>query len=491
MFETAEVGNSISKEKYKQEVAAVREKLLEIQKELAVSKCSAIVVVGGVEGAGKTEVVNQLLEWMDARGIETHALEKPTDEEIQRPYMWRFWRLIPPKGRMAIFLGSWYTMPIVYKTFKKMKDKDFQEHLDEIVSFENMLSKEGVILIKFWLHIKKDLLIKRMKKLEKDPLQSWRITKRDWNFVKKYDRFREVSETALGVTNTKDASWLIVEAEDFRYRNITVAKNIIKKLEQRRQLSQKESDFPLSARKFEHASNNIFKTLDYSRKVEEKEYEKKLPELQKELYKSVQKMQKKDKSLILVFEGPDAAGKGGTIRRIIKGLNAKDYRVISVAAPTDEEKARPYLWRFWRYLPRKDKITIYDRSWYGRVLVEKIEGFCSDDEWKRAYSEINQFEKELSDFGIIILKFYLSITPQEQLKRFKERQTTPYKQYKITPEDWRNRAKFRSYEACAIEMFEKTSMPFAPWFVIAANDKNYARLEVLGIITRELKEKVK
>jgi len=491
MFEAAEVGNSISKEQYKKEVSPLREQLLETQKELALSKCSAIIIIAGVECAGKTETVNQLLEWIDARGVETHALDKPLEEEIERPYMWRFWRLIPPKGRMAVLLGSWYTQPIVQKTFKEIKEPDFQEHLEEIVSFENMLAKEGVILIKLWLHIKKDLLIKRMKKVEKDPLQNWRISKRDWKFVKKYDKFREVSETALGKTNTKEAPWFVVEAEDFRYRNITVTRTIIDRLKEGIEENKKQTPPPLKPRKFEPPLNNIFTTLDYKQKIEEKEYEKKLPILQRELYESVQKMQKKDKSLILVFEGPDAAGKGGTIRRITGALNAKDYRVISVAAPTDEEKARPYLWRFWRHLPRKDKITIYDRSWYGRVLVEKIEGFCTDDEWKRAYAEITQFEKELSDFGIMVFKFYLSITPEEQLKRFKERQTTPYKQYKITEEDWRNRAKFRSYEACAVEMFEKTSMPYAPWFVIPANDKNFARIEVLTKIIKGIKSKIK
>ncbi len=201
-------------------------------------------------------------------------------------------------------------------------------------------------------------------------------------------------------------------------------------------------------------------------------------------------MQSKDRSLILVFEGADAAGKGGAIRRVTQALNAKDYRVMSVAAPTDEEKARPYLWRFWRNLPRRDKVTVYDRSWYGRVLVEKIEGFCTDDEWMRAYSEINEFEKELSDSGIIVLKFYLSITAKEQLRRFKEREITPYKQYKITEEDWRNRSKWDSYEASAIEMFEKTSMPYAPWTVVEAEDKNFARIKVLKTIISHLKKEL-
>jgi len=488
MFETAEVGNKISKVVYKKGLAKLREDLLEVQKELAASKTSAIVIIGGVEGAGKTETVNQLLEWLDARGIETHALDAPTDEERERPPMWRFWRMIPPKGRMAILLGSWYTRPIVERTFGIMKRADFDEALDKAIFFETMLRREGVVLIKFWLHVKEKILIKSMKKLEKDPLQSWRVTKSDWQFVKRYKNFREVSEEALGKTNTKDAPWHIVEAEDPRYRHVTVARTLISEL--RRGFAEREraEKPPLKPRTFKPPQSNIFRTLDYTQKLDPKRYEKELPERQAELHRLINKMQAKDRSLILVFEGADAAGKGGAIRRVTQALNAKDYRVMSVAAPTDEERARPYLWRFWRNLPRRDKVTVYDRSWYGRVLVEKIEGFCTDDEWMRAYSEINEFEKELAEAGTIVLKFYLSITAKEQLRRFKDREVTPYKQYKITEEDWRNRSKWDSYEASAIEMFEKTSMPYAPWTVVEAEDKNYARIKVLKTIINNLKK---
>ncbi len=487
MFETAETGIRISKEFYKNEVPKIREELLEIQKKLALSNNSAIVIIGGVEGAGKSEVVNQLLEWLDARGIETFAFDSPTDEERERPYMWRFFRKIPAKGRMAIMLGSWYTELIVNKTFKRIKKKDFEKRIDEIVSYERMLTKEGVIIIKFWLHIKKDLLLKRMKKIESDPLQSFRINKMEWKYVKKFDKFRKVSELVLGETNQECSSFNIVEAYDYKYRNLEVAKNVVSSIREGIKSFEKREKPPLKARSFKPPENNIFKTLDYTKKIDDKDYEDKLIKLQAELHKSVKRMAEKKKSLIVVFEGPDAAGKGGAIRRIIKPLDAKDYRVISISAPTDEEKARPYLWRFWRELPKRGNVTIYDRSWYGRVLVEKIEGFCSDDEWKRSYSEINQFEKELNDFEITIIKFYLSITQEEQLKRFKERQTTPYKQYKITEEDWRNRGKWNSYEACAIEMFEKTSTPYAPWIVVPANDKNFARIEVLKNIIKKLK----
>jgi len=402
--------------------------------------------------------------------------------------MWRFWRLIPPKGRMSIFLGSWYTEPIVGRAFKELKSSGFDEALDRAVFFETMLRREGVILVKFWLHVKENVLIKSMKKLEKDPLQSWRVTRADWKFVKKYKKFREVSEEALGKTNTKEAPWHIVEAEDTRYRNVTVAKTLIGELKRGFADKAKAEKPPLAPRAFKPPQSHVFKTLDYTHKLDEKKYEKELPERQAELHKLINKMQSNDRSLILVFEGADAAGKGGAIRRVTQALNAKDYRVMSVAAPTDEEKARPYLWRFWRNLPRRDKVTVYDRSWYGRVLVEKIEGFCTDDEWMRAYAEINEFEKELGDFGTIVLKFYLSITSKEQLRRFKERQVTPYKQYKITEEDWRNRSKWDSYEASAIEMFEKTSMPYAPWTVVEAEDKNFARIKVIKTIISHLKK---
>ena len=195
--------------------------------------------------------------------------------------------------------------------------------------------------------------------------------------------------------------------------------------------------------------------------------------------------------MALVFEGPDAAGKGGAIRRVLSALDARQYRVVSVAAPTDEEKAHPYLWRFWRHLPRRGKITIFDRSWYGRVLVERIEGFCSPEDWQRAYGEINAFEEQLAESGIIVLKFWLQTTPEEQIERFRDRQTTPYKQYKITEEDWRNRDKWNAYEAAACEMIEKTGSDALPWIPIPANDKNFARISVMKAVAKALEDRLK
>lgn len=490
MFETAEVGNKLDKAAFKREVPVVRAELLEIQKELAASGTAVAVLVGGVEGAGKTETVNQLLEWLDARGVETHVMDQPTPDERERPPMWRFWMSLPPKGHMGIFLGSWYTQPIVDRVFGKCGDGAFHRQLDHIVEFETMLAREGVLVVKFWLHLKEKALRKRMAELAKAPLQRWRVTERDLKFVKKYARFRRVSEQALMHTSTGDAPWHIVEAVDPRYRHLAVAKTLLAQMRER--LSQQAASGKLKRAPdlSKPPAKNILRSADLTRALREKAYEKRLLKAQAELNPLTRRLHQKKHSMILVFEGPDAAGKGGAIRRLTQAMDARTYRVISVAAPTDEERAHPYLWRFWRHLPRLGRVTIYDRSWYGRVLVERVEGFCAREEWQRAYSEINCFEECLVEFGTILIKFWLAVSPQEQLGRFKDRQVTPYKQYKITEEDWRNRAKWDAYEAAAVEMIDKASTSESPWIIVPAEDKNYARIAVLETVVKRLKREL-
>ena len=491
MFETAEIGNKTDKETFKKELPKVRNELLETQRELAASNLSVVVIVGGVEGAGKAEVANSFLEWMDARGIETHAVGLPSDEEGERPPMWRFWRMLPPKGRMGIFLGSWYTAPIVCRVFGECTPGDFNQALDRIVDFETMLSREGVLVIKFWLHLKEDILKKRTKELESDPLQSWRVTKIDKKFQARYDKFRRVSEQALMRTSTGEAPWHIIEAADARYRALAVAKTLLASINER--LSEMKAA-PKPARKPDTpkaAPNNILRSLDLTQKLDEKKYEKRLEKGMAQLNRLSRRLHDKKRSMILVFEGPDAAGKGGAIRRLTASMDARQVQVVSVAAPTDEERAHPYLWRFWRNLPRQGKVTIYDRSWYGRVLVERVEGFCTKDEWQRAFAEINAFEECLTEFGTIVIKFWLAISPEEQLRRFKSREVTPYKQYKITEEDWRNRAKWNAYEGAAVEMIEKTSTAISPWVPIEAEDKLFARVRVMEAVISHLKKELR
>ncbi len=433
--------------------------------------------------------MNLLLEWLDARGIEVHALGEPSDEERERPPYWRVWRLLPPRGRLAFFVGSWYTSPIVERAFGDLGDSEFDEAMDRVVAFERMLSNERVLVLKFWLHLSKAEQRKRLRELEGDPKTRWRVTKQDWKFSKRYEEFREISETALRKTDTAEAPWHIVEATDKRYRNLAVARTILEKLEEVLERAKEkppkiEPDVP----KLEKP--NIISRLDFRKRVDEKEYDEKLPRLQGKIAELTRRLHDANRGLLLVFEGPDAAGKGGAIRRLTQAMDARNYRVISVAAPTEEERAHPYLWRFWRHLPRLGRVTIYDRSWYGRVLVERLEGFCRKEEWQRAYSEINDFEAQLAEFGIVLIKFWLAISSVEQLRRFKDRQETPYKQYKIGPEDWRNRSKWDAYEAAACDMIERTSTRKAPWVLVEANDKPHARVKVLRSVVERLEKEV-
>ncbi|MEM7183818.1 MAG: UDP-galactose-lipid carrier transferase [Spirochaetota bacterium] len=237
-------------------------------------------------------------------------------------------------------------------------------------------------------------------------------------------------------------------------------------------------------------NSTIFSKLEHF-SLEKQEYKKTIKELQEEARKLSHYAYDQKRSCILVFEGWDAAGKGGSIRRLTSSIDPRLYHVRSVAAPNPVEKRHNYLWRFWTNIPPKGHICIFDRSWYGRVLVERVEGFAEEKEWRRSYSEIINFEEDLLDAGSIIIKYWLHITPEEQLARFQGRQNDPLKRWKLTDEDWRNREKWDQYEAAALEMFEKTDSEKARWRVIAANDKYYARTLVLRYFCKTLKKELK
>ncbi|MBI5200283.1 MAG: polyphosphate:AMP phosphotransferase [Elusimicrobia bacterium] len=481
MFEAAEVGASLSKEEYKKLEPKLREALLKAQGKLSEGGFAAMILVGGVEGAGRTDFANTLLEWMDPRHVQVHALGAPTDEERERPRFWRFWRLLPPKGRLSVHIGNWYTQPIVGRVFKDLDRDAFAVQMDHIVEFESMLARENVRLIKLWFHVSKKAQKKRFERLEADKDTSWRVTKQDWEFHEKYDRFRKISEEALLKTSTADAPWEVIESSDRHWRDVTAAQKIVQTLEAAADAAAKRTP-PAKPALPKPKAGSVIKKLDLSRSLSAKKYEHALEKGQARLARLARKLRAKGRSMILAFEGSDAAGKGGSIRRLTQAIDARNYRVIAVAAPTEEERKHPYLWRFWRDLPRLGQTTIYDRSWYGRVLVERLEGFCAPEDWKRAFAEINAFEEQLASFGTVIVKFWLSISPEEQLRRFKERERIAYKQFKIGEEDWRNREKAPAYEAAAVEMIERTSTPHAPWVLVEAEDKRFARIKVLETV---------
>jgi len=492
MFESAELGHAIDKKTFHDEVRKLREALLEAQFELREKgNFQVLVLISGLDGAGKGETLNTVYSWMDPRFLSACAFAAPTDEESSYPFMWRFWRDLPPKGRIGIFSGSWYSTPIHRRVVGEINPTFFDQRIDQINRFEAMLANEGALILKFWFHLTKEGQKKRFKALEKDPRTAWRVTKESWNSLKTYDKLQEVASHILRLTNTPWAPWIAVESANDRYRSLTVGKLILDALQQR--LSDvKKREYPVAPPIFPRTDSlDVLTSLDLNRSLERKAYELRLAEAQGRLSELVRLPEFRKHSLILVFEGSDAAGKGGSIRRLAAALDARQYQISPIAAPSQEELAQPYLWRFWRRVPKKGRITIFDRSWYGRVLVERVEGFCAEADWLRAYEEINDFEYELMSDGAIILKFWLQISEDEQLRRFKERETTVFKRYKITAEDWRNREKWDDYHIAVCDMVERTSTGSIPWTLVEADNKLFARVKVLEAVCDRLEEALK
>jgi polyphosphate:AMP phosphotransferase len=490
MFESAELGHKVAKEVWDREVPALREALLDAQFDLTAAKVPVIILVAGVDGSGKSETVNTLNEWMDPRHIQTYGLDEPTDEERERPHMWRFWRILPPKGRIGIFDGSWYTWPILERAYGRSKTSNLDQDMARVARFEQMLINEGAVVLKFWMHLSKEAQKKRLKGLEKDPKTRWRVTPRDWKHFEMYDTFRQVAERALRSTSTADAPWIVVEATDPRYQKLTVGKILLERIRARLDKPVPEPTKVPALPRTAIDSMNVLKALDLTKRMEKKEYEEILLDLQGRLNVLARHRNLQKHSIVLVFEGVDAAGKGGSIRRITQSLDARRYHIHPTAAPTEEERAQPYLWRFWRNLPPAGQVAIFDRSWYGRVLVERVEGFCAEADWQRAYSEINDFEDQLERSRSILLKFWLSISQEEQLRRFEERQVTPFKRFKITEEDWRNREKWPAYEAAICDMLDRTSTEIAPWTLVESESKYYGRIKILKTLVQRLEDEL-
>jgi polyphosphate:AMP phosphotransferase len=501
MFEAAELGRAIPKAEYKVRVPQLRMELVEMQRRLTIARFPVIVLFAGVDGAGKGETVNLLTTWMDPRWIVTRAYGQSSDDETERPEYWRYWRDLPPRGRIGMFLSSWYSNPVLDRVHQHSRSAEFDEQLDRILGFERTLTDDGALILKFWMHLSKSAQKARLQALAREPLTRWRVTKQQWEHWRLYDRFVAAAERTLQRTSTAAAPWMIVEGVDDAYRSLTVAttiKELVTKAlddrqpgspaaaaSNRRRARPVAADAPRSPRAPGLAT--ILSTLDMSQAIGKKAFATELERQQGRLNLLERRAQESGISTILVFEGWDAAGKGGAIRRLTGALDARSYEVIPVAAPTDEERAHHYLWRFWRRLSRAGRVTIFDRSWYGRVLVERVEGFASEHEWRRAYSEINAFEEQLVEHGIVLVKYWIHITRDEQMRRFRERARAPYKQWKLTEEDWRNRDKWADYERAVTEMVERTSTRLAPWTLVEGNNKYFARLKVLKTAIRSIK----
>ena len=507
MFEAAELGSKIAKDEYRARVPELRASLLGSQHALRQAAAfPVIVLLAGVETAGRGETANLLNEWMDPRWIVTRVWDAPSDEERERPPFWRYWRALPPKGQVGLFLNAWYEPPVRDRVARTCGKDAFESRLDRIAWFEQALADDGAVIVKFWLHLDAETQRKRLKAYAKDPLRRWRVTPRQWGELRKHERIIRAAERAIRRTNTEQAPWQIVEGTDERFRDITVATIIrdairhgLDRAKERppRATAGRRSRTPTAADPLAKTLDRVAKkysvlgALDLTQTIEKKRFRVELERQQGRLNLLQRKARDRGISTIAVFEGWDAAGKGGAIRRATAALDARDFRVVPIAAPTDEERAQHYLWRFWRHLSRAGRITIFDRSWYGRVLVERVEGFAAPEEWMRAYAEINQFEERLVDHGIVLVKFWVHISKDEQLRRFHERRTTPHKQWKITDEDWRNRRKWDDYELAVNEMVARTSTRRAPWVLVEGNNKNFTRIKVIRTLADRIARAVK
>ncbi len=480
----------MNKKTFKEAEPELRTRLLWIQNELKDNPhFSVIILIAGMEGAGKGETVNTLYEWMDPRYLFAHAYDAPSPDESQRPPAWRFWRDLPPKGSIGIFFGSWYAEPIKRRVDRDSSRQEHEASIERINTMEKMLVEDGTLVLKFWFHLSKKAQRKRFKKLAKDPMQSWRVTEEDWEKHRQYDRIKKVSNGVRSKTNTPEAPWIIVDGVNKRRRSYTVAKTILDAITLRMEDEKKKApdENTPSPRMASSPIPNHLGPLDLSKQLDATLYKVELERLQGQLNRLSREALASGVSTIVALEGWDAAGKGGAIRRMTAALDARYYDVVPIAAPSSEELARHYLWRFWRRLSPAGQFRIFDRTWYGRVLVERVEGFAREPEWRRAYEEINDFEAHLARHGVALVKCWLHIDQTEQLRRFQERERTPYKKHKITQDDYRNRAKWETY-ACAVnEMVERTSTPIAPWTLVEANDKPYARIKVLKTCCDALK----
>lgn len=490
MFESAEIGHRIEKAVFDAEELKLRTALLQAQYELKQqARFPVIVLFNGVEGAGKGETIKLLSEWMDPRLLQVRTLNRPTDEELARPAAWRFWRNLPPKGRIGIFFGDWYSQMLEARVKKLINDVELDQAIERSQNYERMLCDEGALIFKFWFHLSKKQMNQRLNSLKDDPLHSWRISPLDWQQSKTYDRFIRHGERIIRRSNRDHAPWYVVEGSDPNYRSLMVGRILLEGLQAALKVAQKPQRVahshaaPLQA---SFDNRHLLNSLDLTLRLSKEQYQSQLVAEQARLATLLRDKRMRKHALVAVFEGNDAAGKGGAIRRLAEALDPRQYQIIPIAAPTEEERQQPYLWRFWRSIPARGQFTVFDRSWYGRVLVERVEGFCSESDWMRAYGEINDFEEQLVEAGVIVVKFWLSIDKDTQYKRFKEREKSPFKRFKITDEDWRNREKWDQYTAAVGDMVDRTSTELAAWTLVEANDKRFARVKVLRTINDAL-----
>ena len=496
MLENVDLSKSLGKQTYKEVMPKLRQELWQFQRQALEADLPVVVIFEGWDAAGKGDIINRLAEWLDPRGLRVHPISAPLEDELLRPFLWRFWLKLPEAGRMAIFDRSWYGRVLIERIDKLCAKKERRQAYEEINQFERQLTDDGMVVVKFWLHISKKEQKKRFNKCENDPLLRWTVTKEDWKHHKQYNDYLQAAEEMLERTSTSNAPWTVVESTDRRYRRVKIYQTLCSAIQEglARQKQNKLADEPTPTSVEIPALQQmptVLETVDLSKTLAKEDYEKKLAKYQVRLRELEFECYRHRLPVVIAYEGWDAGGKGGNIRRVTAHLDPRGYSVIPIAAPTGDEIQHHYLWRFWRHLPKAGHLTIFDRSWYGRILVERVEGFCTEAEWRRADQEIREFEQQLANFGTVIIKFWLHISFEEQLRRFEDRRDNEYKQYKLTEEDWRNRERWAVYREAVVDMLRYTSTTYAPWTIVEGNCKLWARIKTLRTTCEAIEQGLK
>ena len=468
-------------------IKAAREALNACQMKIKEAGLPVMVIFEGWGAAGKGSVLGRVIKSIDPRFFKVQTYAAPTAEEKRYPFLYRYIKDIPEKGKFTFYDTYWMEEITDARLDGSMSDAEYEERIDSINRTERTLVDNGYLVMKFFFQIGKKEQKRRLDELLDNKDTKWRVDKSDLYENKHYDESIKVYDKYLKDTNSPTAPWYIIDAKDKKFAELQVLEFLNSGIETA--LKNKDLAVPILQNTFKLKKTPKLKDIELKGKtLTDEEYDKRLDELQSELRQLHYKLYRKKIPVIIAYEGWDAAGKGGNIKRITGALDPRGFEVLPIASPEPHEKARHFLWRFWTRLPKTGHIAIFDRTWYGRVMVERIEGFCSENDWQRAYNEINEFEKELTDWGAVVIKFWVQIDKRTQLKRFKERQATPEKQWKITDEDWRNREKWNQYEGAIDEMIQKTSTEFAPWYILESVDKKYARIKALEIVIDQIKK---
>src|ERR1700726_2548527 len=495
MLKNINLTREVSKADYRRLKGEADLKLAALQRQAKALGIPIIVVVEGWSAAGKGTLINEMILPLDPRGFSVYSARGPTEEDAFYPFLRRFWKRIPTRGRLAIFDRSWNRRVLTDRVSGLIKGERLRQAFDDIRSFERQLTDEGVVIVKCFLHISKSEQKRRFDALRTSPTTAWRVTKEDLRQHERYGEYLAAAEEMLTETDADYSPWTVVEAHDRRFATLKIFGTVINALERGVASLGQKAEAPALRVQAPASDGNTFKTtalahVDLSKSLTPEEYAARLKKAQTALRELEHEIYLRRVPVVIAYEGWDAAGKGGNIRRLTQNLDPRGYEVVPVAAPNDIEKAHHYLWRFWAQMPKAGHITIFDRTWYGRVLVERVEGFCTEAQWRRAYREINGMEQHLAHFGAVILKFWLHIDPEEQLRRFREREGIPHKQWKITEEDWRNREKIDQYREAVEEMLYRTSTPYAQWPIVESNCKRHARVKVLETVCKAIRKRI-